>query len=102
MIKTIAEIPSTFMLGGEKITVLWSDTLHTEMDCWGMAEYRTNSITLQTQAGNERNEDAIVQTFLHEVFHFILHRIGQDSLHCDEMFVDLLATFAHQFWMSSK
>ena len=102
MIKTIEDIPSTFMIGGEKIKVEWSDTLHTELDCWGICEYRTNTITLQSTSGNDRNDDAIVQTFLHELFHMVLYKIGHEDTYQCEQFVDLLATFIHQFAITSE
>ena len=100
--KTLEDIPSSFMIGGEKITVEWSDTLHTAEDCWGIVEFRTNTITMQSQVGNDRKIDAIIQTFLHEVFHVILNKIGHKDLESNEQFVDLLATFMHQYIDTKK
>lgn len=90
-------IPTSFQLFGQTITVRYDPTLVHETDCVGSSRYRHNTILIQpSQAGQDRLQSQIEQTFCHELVHYILRFLNEDDLNKSEKFVDLFAGLLHQ------
>ena len=90
--------PMAFQLFGHTINVEYSNNLIREHDSYGLANYRTTRIELQTcdAAGAERNIKEIESTFCHELAHWMLHFMGEEELGENEKFTGLLGNMIHQ------
>jgi len=96
------KIPKSFELLGETIHIIKSQDLLDKTDNVGEADYRHNTITIQVPIGGiNRPISYIEATYLHEVIHFILHRMGRDELNEDNSFVELFARLLHQILITS-
>lgn len=97
------KIPKQFELFGQTINVEYTDKLVSDRDSIGLAIYRENRILLQKATdGIIRTKEMIEQTFLHELFHFILFEAGEVELMDNEKFVDIISSLFHQFLKTSK
>ena len=101
-------IPKSFKIFAQTITVIWDEELTNVDDAIGQARFRYNTIALQpSMAGKPLTSEQIIQSFWHEVFHFILHKlggykIGDTRLSSDERLVDLLGSALHQVLASAE
>jgi len=97
------KIPKEFKLMGQTINVEYKNKLIQETDCIGQASYRENKIFLQKQVeGITRKKEMIEQTFLHELLHFILDRMGENELRDNEKFINMFSGLLHQYIESNK
>lgn len=85
------------MLGGNRITVTYKDKLDELNRTAGCALYDDLKIVLLKSLHGDNKE----QTFLHEVVHHILNSMGEATLRQNEQFVDVFATFLHQYMKTS-
>lgn len=82
------KIPKSFKLFGSTITVKFDNDKNDIDRAYGLATYKTNSILLANKAhGEQIDHNEIEASYLHEMFHFILNRLGYDDLSDDEKFV---------------
>lgn len=96
------DIPTSFELGGIKVNVAL-DKQYNDSGNAGTAYLGTGSIRVKTSSnGEDYSKDYIQVTFYHELVHLILETMGRHELSKDESFVDLMATFLHQFNKTKK
>lgn len=82
------KIPKSFKLFGSTITVKFDNDKNDIDRAYGLATYKTNSILLANKAHGELiDHNEIEASYLHEMFHFILNRLGYDDLSDNEKFV---------------
>jgi hypothetical protein len=91
-------IPKTFMLGGNRITISYKERLDELNRTAGCALYDDLKIVLLKSLHGDNKE----QTFLHEVVHHILNTMGEATLRQNEQFVDVFATFLHQYMKTAE
>jgi predicted SprT family Zn-dependent metalloprotease len=96
-------VPKRFRLMGQIIDVVYRPDQFRDSGWEGVASYQTNQIVLQPSSDAvPLKPEALEQTFLHEMVHFILYHSGaaytgkRDYMHQDEGFVDLTASLLHQ------
>ena len=90
-------IPESFNLVGFKIKVIAEKQLLHDSSMHGLAVYRDKIIYLQTNTdGVPVSKASIEQTFLHELTHHILDRMGENDLCMNEKFVDVFSSLLHQ------
>jgi len=95
-------IPTSFQLLGQTITVRVQPDLSYDADATGQARYRSNEIVLQKSTpGWQMPRGKLEQVYLHEVVHHILYQMGH-KLFDDEKFVDLFASMLHQVLITQK
>ncbi len=91
------KIPKSFELMGETITVNFVDELLQESDALGLACYRTSEIRILTSSPAYKiSEEQQMLTFLHELMHWIFHKLKKDDLQDDENLVDMTADLLMQ------
>jgi len=93
-------IPKQFQILNTVVSVEFDPMFASLTNCLGQARYHENRIILQTPS-QEYTEGVIYQTFLHEMIHFILDKIGESELRANEKFVDLFASALDQVEQSS-
>ena len=86
-------IPEKFEQFGCEITVEYDDELEHD-ECLGKAYLDMNKIKLTTR---DIPRDMLEHSFLHEVVHFFLDKLGLDELNKDEAKVDAIAGLWHQY-----
>lgn len=103
------KIPCSFQLMGQTINVIMDDTLLAEHDGYGVACFRKNEIRIMPSSpAYPRSEEQLTQTFYHELMHYILffaaakYKQTTDSLHEDEVLVDLCANLLHQAYKTME
>lgn len=90
-------IPISFELGGRTITIKYKNNMVDEDDSIGYAKYRKNEIWIQENiTGTTRTIDHTIETFLHELIHWILYMISENELRDNEKFVQLFSEYLHQ------
>lgn len=92
------KIPKTFMLGGQTITVETKDMIDNNPDIHGQALYDEQKIKMLTKLKGDYRD----VVFTHELVHHILNKMGEYKLRKDERFVDLFATFLHQYMKTAE
>jgi hypothetical protein len=94
-------IPNSFQLFGHTITVEYSSNLVPLGDALGMSLLKENRILLAMPT-KDIARSVLVQTFYHELTHFIFFYLSEEE-HClDEMLVDRVGQLLHQFIVSQK
>jgi len=89
-------IPTSFSLFARKINVVFREDLSEDCECIGRVNYRKNLIELQPGSiGSEERTD-VIDTFFHELIHFLLYAMGERELKENEKFVDVLGRLLHQ------
>jgi hypothetical protein len=93
-------IPSKVQLYGKTIKILMEGNakkMPKGRQCVGYSKYPDNTITVFTKDsdGNPLCDDNIMETFLHELTHFMLHELNSDDA-SNELIVDGLANILHQ------
>lgn len=98
------EIPKSFKLFGQKITVEMRKALFYEKEKQnGLCLPQENKILIQENTKKYPHaQDNIEQTFYHEFTHFMLYKLGYDELSQDEKFVDQIASCIHQLQNSME
>jgi len=97
------KIPKTFELMGETITVNFVNELLQEEDVLGQACYRTGEIRILTSSPAYKvTEEQQMQTFLHELMHWVFHKLKKDDLRKDEDLVDMVADLLMQTLKTMK
>lgn len=91
-------IPKTFMLGGQTITVETKDKIDNNPDIDGQAMYSAGKILILSKLKGDYRDFV----FIHELIHHILNSMNEDKLKKNEKFVDLFATFLHQYMKTAK
>lgn len=89
-------IPNKLSLAGIDIKVKYVENMITEEERVGRTDFEGQVISL---ASNVRGTDVQMQTFIHELVHYILYVQGKMELSKDEEFVD---GFAHLLWQAIK
>jgi hypothetical protein len=95
------EIPKSFFIFGQEITVQFNDTLERNYQAVGLCHWKKNLIELQTPNEDLAN-DQVRQTFWHEALHQVLALCGYDKESKDEQFVELLSNCIYQIISSSN
>lgn len=91
------KIPKRFKLLGQTIEIKTVDHIASQNGTLGEARYTQNSIMLQKSVeGFPLPESQKLHILWHEIYHMILHAMGQDELAGEEAFVDLIAGMTHQ------
>lgn len=91
------EIPKRFKILGRDIEVKFDDTLIYSRDNRGEFRMREDVIVLQPNGTQYPIlSKQAEQTFLHELVHVILERMGESDLSNNEKFVDVFAGMLHQ------
>ena len=90
--KNVSKIPNEFSLFGCTIKVVFDNHRTDLKNIYGEADLHANIIYLD----NNRSENDVMQTFLHEVTHFCLKRLGYGELGDDERFVESFSRALHQ------
>jgi len=91
-------IPKTFMLGGQTITVETKDKIDNNPDIDGQAMYSAGKILILSKLKGDYRDFV----FIHELIHHILNSMNEDKLKKNEKFVDLFATFLHQYMKTAE
>jgi len=84
------KIPQKIVIFGRNIAVKLVKTIQDDADCLGLYDASTGIIYIQ----RDLEGDLLQETFLHEVFHAIVERVGlRQALDMDaeEMLVEMLA-----------
>lgn len=96
-------VPKSFEIFGQTITVVFVDNLARERDVDGEAHHRLNEIRIQKNTnGNFRTDEQIDETFWHEVTHVILEKLQYHKLNNDEQFVGRFGSALQQVIKTSK
>lgn len=86
------QIPKTFELGGQTISIEFKDMIANTPGMDGQASYGEQLIELK----NGMKPEYTQFVFFHELVHHILSQMGEDKLRGTEKFVNEFATFLHQ------
>jgi hypothetical protein len=92
-------IPTSFPLFGQTITVQFVDDLVLKSDALGLCHYMSNQIDLQSP-NDVFCEEQIEQTFWHEYAHMITWKAGFQKLSGKEKFIDVFGSLLHQSIMA--
>lgn len=100
-------IPKSFMLMAQTITVHHQDNLVSRNDSRGEACYRENKIILQTSSDQmPLTNEQLGRVFLHELVHHILYECQEESdtvpLYEREILVHRIAGLLHQALTTMK
>lgn len=91
------KIPKKLKLFGFDIEVEFDDKLSYEQDALGLALFHKNKIILQSNNPEKPTPQVQIEKhFFHELTHWILYVIGEETLTHNEKFVDLFARVLHQ------
>ena len=97
------QIPKRFRLLGQVVEVRFDERLIYTHDNRGEVRIRENVIVLQSDGPQYPIlESQSEQTFLHELVHVILDRMGETELSANEKFVDMFAGMLHQALITSE
>jgi hypothetical protein len=94
-IKKMKNIPTSFNLFGQLITVQFVDDLVNKNNALGLCHYMSNQIDLQSP-NDEFCEQQIEQTFWHEYSHMLFWKAGFGKLANKEKLIDVLGSLLHQ------
>jgi len=91
------KIAKRFKLFGSTISVKFDNNKMSEETSYGSAHYKINEIYLADfMHGNKIDHNEIEASYYHEMFHFILNRLGYDDLSEDEKFVKQISKALQQ------
>ena len=97
------KIPKTFELMGQTINVRFVSELLQESDALGQACYRTGEIRiLESSPAYVVTREQQMQTFLHELMHWVFYKLNKDELRKDEDLVDMVADLLMQTLKTMK
>jgi hypothetical protein len=92
------KLPKTIQLAGINIETVIDKTLISREGLAGRAIYSDQKIIIDTSIA----EDSYLQSYCHEVVHYIFFILGKDNLRNDEELVDMFAHLAYQAMKSAK
>ena len=96
-------IPKQFCLFGHLIMVEFDQDKCDDLDALGLADNDNNLISLARKKDGERlPKEMIEYTFVHEMMHHLLWKVGENKLGNDEKFVSKLAGALHQALTTAK
>lgn len=100
-------IPTKFMLMGRTITVKIVPDLVQRQNNTGEAHYRFDEILIQDSTpGCQRTDEQLMQTFLHELFHWIFYHAADEKYtgqpNDNDSFVDRCASLLHQVFVTAE
>ena len=96
-------IPKTFNLFATEIKVVFDNQKMNDMNCYGLSDYSTSTITLANTDGTQKlSEGKLMDTFYHEKVHIILNTMNENELSKNEKFVDVFAKLLRQSDVTSK
>lgn len=91
------KIPKKLKLFGYEIEVEFDDKLQYNHDALGIALFHKNKIVLQSNNPEKPTPQIQIEKhFLHELTHWILYVMGEETLTYNERFVDLFARLLQQ------
>lgn len=96
----VRTLPITFDCGGHTVTV----TRKAEVDngdSYGLCLPERQEIEVQRPKPGI-TADFLLQTFCHELVHYILHQMGEERLYHNERFVDGFGHLLHQFFKTKR
>lgn len=102
------KIPSKFSILGIEHKVIFDEDVCKKASAYGLfvSNPKTVYLTKKLWYDNETfallNDDAIAQTFWHEIVHAILKAMNEDELFENEKFVDIFAGMIYQVIKSSE
>jgi len=97
------KIPKSYAILGHDICVQTNDTLLSENEAWGRANFHTGIIELQTPFKSLNVSEAHkMSTFWHEYYHMALYHLGHTELALTEHLVDQLGNAMHQFHQTKQ
>lgn len=95
-------IPSSFEILGNKITIVFNDPTLAQNGELGLCDFNHNRILISTNhKGQKIPDDVSKHTYWHEVAHAMLHHMGETELRDNEKFVDLLGGMIYQVLKTS-
>jgi len=97
----MSNIPKSFKLFNQTITVHYDSEMLLKDDNFGLCSYRQNKIFLQPSSETTPiTKEQLEQTFYHELVHMLLYHGGEDdyspALHKKEYLVDRIGQLLHQ------
>lgn len=96
-------VPKKFKLGSLKYKVKKDKTATRIEDYLGRFDYSDQKVYVASTVSNKKVSKKMEElSFYHELVHCILATMGETDLNKNEQFVDLFATFLHQFEQSKK
>lgn len=96
-------IPATIQIAHKTIQVKMRDDLVFEEDKQGIASQRRNEIWIQANCdGWAMSHEDTVETYIHEVLHFVLNATGYPDQSSDEMFVGRMSRGIAQAILTAK
>lgn len=97
------KIPKSFLLFGNDISVIYDEDKVRELEALAACDSDLNRI-MWTDKGDKGKlpKDFINQTFLHELVHMILFKLGEKELARNEKLVDLTAQALYQYFKTAK
>lgn len=96
------KIPKQFELAGQTIKTKVADNIDTD-GAVGLSKFHQNEIRVRRVVeGEPVSHDVQLQTFFHELAHFMLYVMNEHELNSNEKFVDNLGQFLYQFEKSRK
>ena len=103
LIPTVFNIPTSFWLYGQKISVVMAPDLIERENATGQALYRRDVIEIQANSTSiNRPRSHIEVTFLHELLHMIFYAMGEDALRNNEQMIDEMAKLLHQAFITAE
>lgn len=91
-------IPEEIKLFNQTIKVIFKRDLIDKQQCFGMWDYRKNTIYLQQSTRKYKlTSEQINSTLVHELIHVCLDLLGEHKLSENEVFVSSLSNLIHQF-----
>jgi len=97
------KIPKEFQLFGQVIRVEFDHKLNFEENCIGQCRYRENKILLCPSTKDYPiSKDQQLQTFFHELVHYMFFLLNENELRDNEKIVDQLGHLIQQFHKTKK
>lgn len=92
------KIPNRIKFMGQVWRVVYEDDLVTRTGCIGESRYNTLEIALQSGMLQSTTE----QTFMHELLHIIMFKMGETENRQDEKFIDVTASMIYAILVDNK
>lgn len=97
------KIPKKFKLFGNEIIVQYDENKSRELEALGACSSNLNKIIYTNiSSTGTLPKDVISQTFMHELIHMILFKMGENKIAEDEKFVDLFSQLLYQYYITAE
>ena len=91
------KIPQKIEVLGSTIDIVWDNDYCERSNLLGEADNNHNRILLKEKHENILiKDDALEETFIHELVHLVFRKIGRKDLYDDETLVESLSNTLHQ------